>query len=110
MLNETGRAIIKTPKPPKGGFETLRLFRRIVIVKKIKRKNSLCNIDCAFNSLHRGWGLVFPLQRFLLYNVNKAAEKETHKHKYCPKTAPTQLSEVNSVGIEKDHFHIKQNK
>jgi hypothetical protein len=54
--------------------------------------------------------LILPLQSPFLNDIDKSTKKESHEHQYSPKTAPTQTPEINSIGIEKDHFHIKKHK
>ena len=65
---------------------------------------------CPQNRRGRPQFLVLPREGALFYNVKEPAQEESHKHKYSPKTAPTQTFEIHRVGVEKDHLHVKQHK
>ena len=52
--------------------------------------------------------LVFPFQGSLFNDVDKATQEETNEQGYCNKSVPSQAFEVDGIGIEEDHFHIKK--
>jgi hypothetical protein len=54
--------------------------------------------------------LLFPMQGPFSDDIDETSQKETYEHKYSQKTIPTQVSEIDGIGVEEDHFHVKQYK